>query len=199
MALVRPPAHLESRTASWNYAIRATRGEWTMMLHADDRLVPEGLSALLAACRAESSRATVMIAGRPRDFDDEGGAGPDRPRWPFPAVVSGAALRERVLPFLSPFVPFTVFRRATFDAIGGFDTSLELVQDGEGWIRMLALGDLYYFPVTYGLRRTHGYSPARSRLMRQEQRTVAKVTMRLQLARLAGTGRALLRMLRVVR
>ncbi|MBA3672294.1 MAG: glycosyltransferase [Gemmatimonadaceae bacterium] len=173
LRVVEPPAFLENRTSNWNHAIRATSGEWTMMLHADDRLVPAGLRPLLRACARGASSQAVMLYGQHTTFTDSGDTGPVRPRWPLRSRLRGSALRERVLPFICPFVPFTVFRRSAYDRIGGFDQSFELVQDWEGWIRLLALGHAAYVPVVYGDWRTHDFSPNYARIMATEQVRVA--------------------------
>lgn len=179
LRVIRPPAFLENRTTNWNTAIRATSGPWTMMLHADDRLAPSGMAALLDACAAERGSRAVMIYGQHTTFTDAGATGPVRPRWPVRATLSGRALREGVLPYICPFVPFTVFRRSAFDDIGAFDQSFDLVQDWEGWIRLLGIGDVAFIPVVYGEWRTHDFSPQYARVMATEQVRVALDIVRL--------------------
>lgn len=167
--VVRPPAFLENRTRNWHFALSATRAPWMMMLHADDRLAPHALPALLRACRRQLDRASVvMISGRHRTFADDRAPGRLRPSWPLPALLRGASLRRRVLAYHCALVPFTVMRRSAYEAAGGLDDRYELVQDWDLWIRLLGGGDLYYYPGEFGWWRTHGFSDAYAAMMARE-------------------------------
>ncbi len=168
--VIGTPEHYENRTRNWHHGLSAARGEWIMMLHADDLMAPGGIAAILEAARRDASASAVMISGRHRTFSDEAGGGPSapKPRWPLPALISGDALRARVLPYLCCFVPFTVMRRNAYEKIGGLDARYEMVQDWDLWIRLLALGDLYYYPKDVGLWRTHGYSERWQKLFAKE-------------------------------
>jgi glycosyl transferase family 2 len=156
--VLQPPEHFANRTLNWHHALSAARGAWMMMLHADDLMSPTALPALLESCRRQSNRRVVMISGRFRTFSDESEPGRPHPNWPLPALIPGEALRRRVLPFLCPFVPFTVMRRSAYEMVGGLNPRYELVQDWDLWFRLLAHGDLYYCPRELGLWRTHPFT-----------------------------------------
>ena len=168
--VIGTPEHYENRTRNWHHGLSAGRGEWIMMLHADDLMAPGGVAAILEAARRDASGSAVLISGRHRTFSDEADGGPSgsKPRWPLPALISGDALRARVLPYLCCFVPFTVMRRSAYEKVGGLDARYEMVQDWDLWIRLLALGDLYYYPKDVGLWRTHGYSERWQKLFAKE-------------------------------
>jgi hypothetical protein len=139
--------------------VRAARGTWVQMLHADDLMDRETLVGRLAAIRTRSADAAVMVAGRHRQFQSVPDSSSNlHPRWSWPSLLDGGALTRTVLPFHCPFVPFTLFRRSAFLAIGGFDPRWELVQDWDLWMRLLQTGDLLYHPHNSGYWRIHPLS-----------------------------------------
>ena len=156
--VVSPPEHYSNRTLNWHYGLSQAQGTWMMMLHADDLMASGGLCAILDACRQQADSKTVMITGRHRTFTEENPPSRLKPAWPLAAMLNGEAMRQRVLPFHCPLVPFTVMRRATYLEVGGLDARYELVQDWDLWIRLLGLGNLYYMPQEFGRWRLHGFS-----------------------------------------
>lgn len=157
--IIQPPEFFENRTRNWHHALSASRAPWMMMLHADDLLFPDGLPALLDACRRHLDRTrVVLIAGRHRAFTDEREPGRLQPTWRIPAQIPGRTLRRLVLASHCSLVPFTVMRRSTYEEIGGLNDRYQLLQDWDLWIRMLGQGDLAYFPAEFGRWRTHGFS-----------------------------------------
>jgi glycosyltransferase involved in cell wall biosynthesis len=171
--IVQPPTHYENRTSNWHYALSQATGTWMMMLHADDLMAPEGLSAILPACRQQMHGSAVAIAGRIRTFDDHAGPSRVQPYWFLPSLIRGEDLRRHVLPFICPFVPFTIMRRATYLAVNGLNEAYELVQDWDLWIRLLAKGDLYFFPQVFGWWRTHGFSEKYACIFAREHTALA--------------------------
>ena len=159
LRLVLPPEHYANRTRNWHHGLCEARGTWMMMLHADDRMAPTGLAAILNACRAQTATPTVMLSGKHRVFRDDTPPGPLKPRWNLPSLIGGEALRRTVLSYFCPFVPFTVMRRETYRQVGGLDLRYELVQDWDLWIRLLAHGPLAYVPQEFGHWRAHDFSP----------------------------------------
>jgi hypothetical protein len=171
--VIQTPEHFANRTLNWHHALSAARGSWMMMLHADDRMSPTGLTGMIASCRRQSDSAVVLISGRFRSFSDDTEPGRLHPNWPLPALVPGEALRLRVLPFLCPFVPFTVMRRSAYEKVGGLNRRYELVQDWDLWFRVLAHGDLYYCPREFGLWRTHPFTEQYAAMFAREHVTLA--------------------------
>ncbi len=156
--ILQPPEHYQNRTMNWHYALNQAQGIWMMMIHADDQIATQGLGRLLSICQHRQDSSIVMIAGQIRAFTDDTLPSRLRPYWPFPALIQGQALRKKVLPLICPFVPFTVMRRSAYLKIQGLNPQYELVQDWELWIRLLALGDFYYYPQEFGWWRTHEFS-----------------------------------------
>ncbi|TYQ26957.1 glycosyltransferase [Pseudanabaena sp. UWO311] len=155
---IQTPEYYDNRTLNWRHALAQSQGNWMMMLHADDLMSVDGLGNLLAACKSQVNSSSVMIAGRIRTFSDTSSPSRLKPLWASRTMISGEELRKRVLPLICPFVPFTVMRRSAYIEVGGLNIAYELVQDWELWIRLLSLGDLYFYPSEFGLWRTHGFS-----------------------------------------
>ena len=156
--IIQTPEYYDNRTLNWRHALALAQGTWMMMLHADDLMSVDGFRDLLAACELQVNRSSVMISGRIRTFSDTSSPSRLKPFWPSRTVISGEELRKRVLPLICTFVPFTVMRRSAYLEIGGLNIAYELVQDWELWIRLLSLGDVYFYPCEFGLWRTHGFS-----------------------------------------
>jgi len=165
---VRPPVFEENRTRNWHYGLSQARAPWMMMLHADDMLTPAGLSRLMRMCERRLSSSAVLITGRHRDFSE--GLPPSRlrPRWPLSSLARGRDVRREVLAYHCMFPPFTVMRRATYEAVGGLDARYELLQDWQLWIRLLNEGDLAFFTGEFGRWRTHGFSEKYATMMARE-------------------------------
>ena len=156
--VVEPPAHFENRTKNWDYGLRAGRGEWIVMLHADDRMAPDGFGAMLRAIGQSATARASLIGGRHRIYVDGGEPGPLLPKWPLPALVAGGPMRQKILPLLCVFLPFMIMRRAVYEEIGGLDERYELVQDWDLWNRILARGDYYYHPEAFCHWLSHPYN-----------------------------------------
>ncbi|NUN66042.1 glycosyltransferase [Pseudanabaena biceps] len=156
--IIQTPEYYDNRTLNWRQALSQAQGTWMMMLHADDLMAVDGLGNLLAACKLQVNSSSVMISGRIRTFSDTSSPSRLKPFWASRTKISGEELRKRVLPLICPFVPFTVMRRSAYVKVGGLNIAYELVQDWDLWIRLLSLGDLYFYPNEFGLWRTHGFS-----------------------------------------
>jgi glycosyltransferase involved in cell wall biosynthesis len=158
--VMRPQQHEPNRTRNWAAGLAEASGDWMMMLHADDLLVPGGLAALLKAIERPEARRATMISGRHRTFSEPGvPLGSPRPFWPTASLVPGKLLVRSVLRLHCPFVPFQLMNRAAYEAIGGLDERWELVQDWELWMRMLNRGDVFFVPEEIGWWRIHPTSP----------------------------------------
>jgi glycosyltransferase involved in cell wall biosynthesis len=166
--IVRPASFEENRTRNWHYGLSQARAPWMMMLHADDMLVPAGLSRLLRECGRQLSSSAVMITGRHRDFADGQPTSRLRPAWPLGSLASGRDLRREVLAYHCIFPPFSVMRRATYEAVGGLDPRYELLQDWHLWIRLLGQGDLAFSTGEFGRWRTHGIAGKYATIMARE-------------------------------
>ncbi len=172
--VIQTPEHYPNRTLNWRYGLNECFGTWIMMLHADDLIAPRGLVSLLSAVQHSQNLDVVMISGQIRTFTDEFMPSRLRPFWPLPALINGESMRQQILPFLCPFVPFTLMQRDAYLKLGGLNNSYELVQDWEFWIRLLGLGDLYYYPHEIGWWRNHDFSEKYATIFAKEHFTLSQ-------------------------
>ncbi|MGC4042764.1 MAG: glycosyltransferase [Armatimonas sp.] len=167
--VIQPPAHFENRTINWDYALRATKGEWMLMLHADDLLAPDGFTEMFKAIRRKAASKAALVGGQHRVFTDTTPVGSPVPRWPLPSLVSGEALRKKVLPSMCVFPPFLIMRRSVYEKVGGLDPQYQLVQDWDLWYRMLEHGGNLYHPGVFCHWRSHPYSESMGNLFSREK------------------------------
>lgn len=120
--------------AAKNMGARAARGEFVVILDADDTFLPERLEALgtLAAARPDldvlTTDAWLVVDGvRVRRVYDGGHA--------FPVVDQRTELMRRNFVFGHAAV-----RRRRFLAVGGFDENLRTTTDWDLWIRLALSG-----------------------------------------------------------
>jgi GT2 family glycosyltransferase len=116
-----------------NAAVAVASGEFVTILDADDRYHPRRLEALaeLATERPDldllSTDARLLVEGRPVGT--------------FAAQTPFAVADQRGAIFESCFVGgWPAVRRASFDAVGGFDESLRIAQDWDCWLRVILAG-----------------------------------------------------------
>jgi glycosyltransferase involved in cell wall biosynthesis len=164
-----PPRHFENRTENWRFALNAATGTWMMMLHADDALVPGGLAQLRSAVGTGGAARASFVTARHQRFEFTlADRGRPRPTFPRPSLLPGRQLAGWALPLLCPFVPFSLMRRAAYEAVGGLDNSLQLTQDWDLWFHLCGQGDVLYWPATVGAWRQHETSASYQRLNMRE-------------------------------
>lgn len=163
--VIQTPQHFPNRTKSWSHGLSAASGTWMMMLHADDKLKESGFSDLITKCKTLSNSSVVLISGKIQTFTDSTLPKGSRPRWPFTSLIRGSTLRKNIFPYFCPIVPFVVMRRSAYFSSGCLNEDYELTQDWELWIRILDLGDFYFFPKVFGLWRVHGFTVSYSEKM----------------------------------
>ncbi|MEM8694719.1 MAG: glycosyltransferase [Pseudomonadota bacterium] len=155
---VRNPKNL-GIVANHNRCIRLARGEFVHILHQDDRLKPDFYEKLVKPLSddpflfAAFSRAQIVDDdGRYRSdqslMQEEAGIAED-----FPAQI---ALRQRVL------FPSIIVRRAAYEGVGGFASSLVFAFDMEMWARLSAFGRVWHEPEPLAEYRTHAWSVTNS-------------------------------------
>jgi GT2 family glycosyltransferase len=121
-------------SASRNVGFRHATGELFALLDSDDAWHPEFLAAQLRVLRARPDVAIVTGNALAR-----AGSHPGRPVRPYPDPRPEPTLREILADERAIFI-MSVYRRAVYDTIGGFDEELCTNEDYEYWIRAALAG-----------------------------------------------------------
>ena len=129
----RPPVGMVD---NFNACVTASSGEYVLLLHDDDYLLPGGLDVIVRTLDAAPRRDVLLFGVAIVDMD-----GRVKRRQSFRAdgyLPARAALR-RVLTN-SSFVrfPAIVVRRAAYEAVGPFDTTVGGPTDFDMWTRLFA-------------------------------------------------------------
>ena len=117
-----------------NAALRAARGQYIALLDSDDVWQTGFLEAQIALLESRPDIAVVtgnaFILGGPRD---------GQPARPFPDPRPHPTAAEMIADETAVFI-MTVFRRAVYETIGGFDETKATNEDYEFWIRAAHAG-----------------------------------------------------------
>jgi Glycosyl transferase family 2 len=126
--------HQDNRgaAAASNVAVREAKGDFVAILDADDAFEPERLEALveLAVQRPDLD---ILMTDAYLEVDGET-VGRFGERTPFAVADQPLEIFERC------FIAWPAVRRATLNAVGGFDETLRIGYDWECWIRLLHRG-----------------------------------------------------------
>ncbi|MDO5068255.1 MAG: glycosyltransferase [Propionibacteriaceae bacterium] len=132
---------------NWQKTVEEARGELIKIVCADDLIDPDCLAAQVAVLEDP----TISLAAARRDFIDASGSVLSRAAG-LPHLlgrrssveVARITLRYGINPVGEPAC--VMFRRADFDAVGGFDASRVYDMDIDLWLRLLGRGDLFGSP-----------------------------------------------------
>jgi glycosyltransferase involved in cell wall biosynthesis len=123
-----------------NRGVRESRGDYVAIYHADDVYEPEIVERELASLLEHDDIGAVFCLDR---FIDESGHEYGRLRLPSELrttqIFDTALLTESLLRYKNTFLrtPSVMFRRAAFDAVGGFDQSrFGIAADLDMWARL---------------------------------------------------------------
>ena len=119
-------------SAARNRAITATTAPYVALLDGDDLLRPDYLARTVAALDADPD--ARLVTCNARIF----GAVP-RERRCFDGQPSRGSLGDVLDRSFGVYIG-TTFRRADFDAIGGFDEAMAQAEDFDLWVRLMLLG-----------------------------------------------------------
>lgn len=134
--------------------IDAARGEYLVCLDADDRMRPGRLAAQLAWMTAHPE--TVLVSSQV-DWIDEDGARRGGFRLPAGPDVRARLLAENVAPHSAWMARMTTVRAA-----GGYDLTMEQMEDYDLLLRLGLLGEIAVLPETLTEYRLHAAQLSRA-------------------------------------
>lgn len=154
VTLHRNPHNL-GLAGNWNECIRRARGQMVHLLHQDDRVLPGFYERL----RKGLEQAPDAVAA----FCRFGYANEESERtWTAPAerVPAGRLDRwlERIASKCRMQCAAMVVRRSTYERVGGYHPELQYALDWEMWVRIAALGSVWYEPEVLAEYRIHAGS-----------------------------------------
>jgi glycosyltransferase involved in cell wall biosynthesis len=117
-------------SAARNAGLRKSRGKFVVFLDADDRLLPHALRSCLDSFRDRPECA--MVSGHYRLMRVDGTPGEDFEQTPLEADPYLTLLDRNYIGMNAT----VMHRRATIEAVGGFDTSLVSCEDYELYLRI---------------------------------------------------------------
>lgn len=129
-------------SAARNHGATLSDTRWLLFLDADDRLVPGGVTALLASGATDP----VMIYGDYERIAANGRRIGKRFLMRRRAKPSGDILRALLAGNFIINGGIALVRRDIFAGIGGFDPTLSLCEDWHLWCRIAAMGAVVYVP-----------------------------------------------------
>lgn len=129
------------RCAAANAGIRSLRTDYVVLHDDDDRWHPEFLARTGAWLDAHPDQAAVSAATEIVYEENRGGAWVEVGRAPFWAGMTRISLGEMMS--VNRAVPISfVYRRALHDEVGGYDETLDAVEDWDFYLRILRGHDI---------------------------------------------------------
>jgi glycosyltransferase involved in cell wall biosynthesis len=143
--------------ANWNHAVAATSAPFVKLLCSDDILAPTCIERQVTALRSDETGRVALVASK-RDIVDANGSVliHNRGLGGLAGRVPGrVAIRQciRAGTNILGEPSFVLMRRATLDAVGGFDARWQYTIDLECYSRMLRDHDLIAVAETLGAFR----------------------------------------------
>lgn len=137
-------------SAARNTGLRDSRGSFLVFLDADDRLLPLALETGLHFLKARPECAFVV--GQSVYISEEGAALPTTPRYCTQDDTYKAFLSRNYIRMTG----MVMFRRAVFDSLAGFDTTLDACSDYEIYLRIIKDFPVYFHNHPVAEYRRHG-------------------------------------------
>jgi glycosyltransferase involved in cell wall biosynthesis len=153
----------QGHIATYNEGLEWVSADYTVLLSADDLLVPGALKRATAVLDANPE--VGFVYGRPLAFVDSSSLPPARTRDPRPDLWDGEAWIARRAETATSCIssPEVVVRTRLQRELGGYDPNLPHAGDLEMWLRFAAHSDVVYLRrVDQAYYRVHPESMARS-------------------------------------
>jgi glycosyltransferase involved in cell wall biosynthesis len=158
-------ANSGSTFKQWNKGIRLSKGKYIWIAESDDYAAPGLLDRLVSILDRDPG--VVFVFCRSWSVVDEDDnvkgfadfyADPLDPRWQADFVCDGRELCENYFVRDTPIANTSavVFRRASYDQVGGADESLRICGDWKAWAAMALNGEVAYVSEPLNYYRTHG-------------------------------------------
>lgn len=145
----------QGQPAATNRAITEARGEYVVILHSDDQLLPDFAAHLVPILQAYPEAG--MAVGERLETDESGEPWSITPFYNEDCVIPGER-QAKVFLFMS-FLPCQVLvRRSVLEQIGGVDPRHIVNLDGLLWFKCALAGDVAYLRAPVGIYRIHGES-----------------------------------------
>lgn len=145
----------QGQPAATNRAIAEARGEYVVILHSDDQLLPDFAARLAPILQANPEAG--MAVGERLETDEGGEPRAITPFYNVDCLIPGER-QAKVFLFMS-FLPCQVLvRRSVLKRIGGVDPRHIVNLDGLLWFKCALAGDMAYLRAPVGIYRVHGES-----------------------------------------
>jgi glycosyltransferase involved in cell wall biosynthesis len=141
-----------------NFGVGVARADWICMLHQDDLWLPNRCSEVANRLAARSDSVMHLHSAK---IIDESGKRLGTWRCPLPggaAPVPAQILLERLIVQNFVAIPTPTIRRDAYLKVGGLDEQLWYTADWDLYLKLLAVGEVYYHPDTLACFRIHGNS-----------------------------------------
>jgi glycosyltransferase involved in cell wall biosynthesis len=145
----------EGLAGARNTGIRHSRGSYLVFLDADDRLLPDALAVGLRHLKERPECA--FVSGHCRFTAVDGSPLSTPPQTPIEGDYYETLLRNTYI-----WMPATVmYRRAVFETVGVFDTSLDAAEDWDLYLRVVREYPVCHHGVVVAEYRQHGSNMTR--------------------------------------
>jgi glycosyltransferase involved in cell wall biosynthesis len=149
---------LQSWTAKTNFGVEEARGDRICMLHVDDLWLP---NRCVEIKKWLSSQSDGVMHLHPSYIIDDSGRRLGLWRCPLPAgdfPVPRHMLIERLLVQNFIGIPSPTIRRDAYLRVGGLDNALWYTADWDLYLKLAAIGSVYYHSIPLACFRVHKHS-----------------------------------------